>query len=53
MLFKSGLNQCLVASINDENLGTKLNKILAQFGNRTGKIEDKIMKSLCNLSVEE
>ena len=43
----------LLASINDENLGTKLNKILAPFGSRTGKIEDIIMKSSCNLSVED
>ena len=52
MLFKTGLNHYLLASINDENLRTKLNKILAPFGSRTEKIEDIIMKSSCNLSVE-
>ena len=45
LLFKTGLKHYLVASINDENLGTKLNKIVAPFGSRTGKIGDKIMKS--------
>ena len=44
LLFKTGLKHYLLASINDEYLGTKLNKILAPFGSRTGKIEDKIMK---------
>ena len=53
LLFKTGLKHHLLASINDENLGTKLNKILASFGSRTGKIEDIIMKSSCNLSVED
>ena len=48
LLFKTGLKHYLVASINDENLATKLNKIVAPFGSRTGKIGDKIMKSLYN-----
>ena len=52
-LFKTRLKHYLLASINDENLGTKLNKILAPFGSRTGKIEDKIMKSSHHLSVED
>ena len=37
LLFKTGLKHYLLASINDENLGTKLKKILAPFGSRTGK----------------
>ena len=53
LLFKTGLKHYLLASIDDENLGTKLNKIMAPFGSRTGKIEDITMKSSYNLSVEE
>ena len=43
--FRTGLKHYSVASINDENLGTKVNKVLALSGSRTGKIEDKTMKS--------
>ena len=42
LLFQTGQKHYLVASINDENLGSTVDKVLAPSGSRTGKIEDKI-----------